>query len=115
MLIDKPLCMFKNCRRNFDGNCIDPSSFERCEYAEAIGMISALSARELLWENRAKVLADMMLCKMNWQCHLCANPMKNLEGPIVGCDGNCMLPDVLPSMPDELFKYADSSYGKYKK
>lgn len=32
MRIDLPCCGFKNCRHNFDGNCMSPSKQEKCEY-----------------------------------------------------------------------------------
>lgn len=32
MLINKPCCDFKNCKLNFDGNCIKTTEYERCSY-----------------------------------------------------------------------------------
>lgn len=30
------------------------------------------------------------------QCDFCTNPMKNLMGPVQGCDGNCQFEDGVP-------------------
>lgn len=30
------------------------------------------------------------------QCDFCTNPMKNLLGPVQGCDGNCQFEDGVP-------------------
>lgn len=32
MRIDLPLCSFKDCRYNFDGNCKDAKKKEKCEF-----------------------------------------------------------------------------------
>ena len=32
MRIDLPLCSFKDCRHNFDGNCKDKGRKEKCEF-----------------------------------------------------------------------------------
>ena len=36
MLIDMPLCNFKNCRYCFDGNCTNKVKCEVCEYAKLL-------------------------------------------------------------------------------
>lgn len=34
MRIDLPRCDFKNCKYQFDGNCMDKGRYEKCEYIE---------------------------------------------------------------------------------
>lgn len=34
MLIDKPLCNFKNCRYCFDGNCTSADKYENCKLTD---------------------------------------------------------------------------------
>ena len=34
MRIDLPCCGFKNCKYQFDGNCMDKGRYEKCEYIE---------------------------------------------------------------------------------
>lgn len=107
MNIDKPLCNLKTCRHYFDGNCINDQAFARCEYANAISELAYIAPLADIWERRARKLAAMLLHKMDWPCFFCKNPMKNLEGPIVGCDGNCDTPD-LPKNPKDLFDCLDA-------
>ncbi len=36
MRIDLPQCNLKTCRYSFDGNCVDKSRFDTCEYTYAL-------------------------------------------------------------------------------
>ena len=42
MLIDKPMCNFKNCRYCFDGNCRDASKYENCTLTDLHSEIARL-------------------------------------------------------------------------
>ena len=66
MWINYPLCNLKTCRKQFDGNCVDKSAYEKCESAE------------LLNNNRTKIAHWV---KVNGYCTPGGDP--------VWCCSNC--------------------------
>lgn len=42
MRIDLPQCGFKNCKFQADGNCINKSEHDRCEYVRMSGAIKTM-------------------------------------------------------------------------
>ena len=63
MLIEKPMCNFKNCRYCFDGNCRDASKYENCTLTDLHSEIARL--RVELDNAKADTVLKMhsMLCE----------------------------------------------------
>lgn len=53
MRIDLPLCSFKNCRYNFDGNCESREKKDKCEFDIGINLLEQLAKGG---ENQAEIM-----------------------------------------------------------
>lgn len=66
MRIDLPQCGFKQCKFQFDGNCLHKSEYERCDYRRMEDAINSI----------------IMACNL---CSLCQNTKCQNSGHEEGC------------------------------
>lgn len=79
MRIDLPLCGFKACRYQYDGNCTKQVEYTKCSYINAVKTLESIMGSQKLC-----VLCQNELCKNSTTSDALCEPVWNGIGGYIG-------------------------------